>query len=505
MRFIPYILFLVFMFCGFSDICLAGSPVIWKGDRASSLAPGIESDKFFSIGTNGAGFFEFLEQTANPDTPGSGSTSARLFTKSKKLYYITDDGAGTPVENELGTVNLPAYDSGWQIAEQTFPIPHAIGDLPTAQTFLYDNAGIIRQYPIGQYCSVTSTEIDCEIDSILTIDATHKYRILMTTGAQTAIQDIVNLYDSGWQIAEQTFPLAHGLGEFPLTQTIFYDDNGTIREYPIGQYCYVDATNITCEIDSELTIDGTHPYRIILAVGLVSGFTLSGSVPAGGTTGQVLTKIDATDYNTSWANPSGTLDPITLDPGNNKIIVDDTIEVDFINEKTIDNGVIIEGVSVENGLVGASGVNITRIAPILSIKNTGLTGDGHIWFGDTGLGGDVNIGAITYNHTNDIMYFDVGNNQRFRLQGNGAAVGSWLGNVGGNIPRSCHRASDSLSTTNTISKSCQATEILTGGGCTCTGSFVGFNTNAPITDVTWQCVSNNSCTTITVYTICCTQ
>jgi hypothetical protein len=42
---------------------------------------------------------------------------------------------------------------------------------------------------------------------------------------------------------------------------------------------------------------------------LQSTDSLSGTIPAGGTTGQKLAKIDATDYNTQWVDDSGGLTP----------------------------------------------------------------------------------------------------------------------------------------------------------------------------------------------------
>jgi len=77
------------------------------------------------------------------------------------------------------------YDSGWQAAEQSYPLAHGLPIFPTAQSFFYDDAGAIRKYPIGQFCSVSDTQLNCEIDSLITIDATHKYRIILASGEET--------------------------------------------------------------------------------------------------------------------------------------------------------------------------------------------------------------------------------------------------------------------------------------------------------------------------------
>jgi hypothetical protein len=55
-------------------------------------------------------------------------------------------------------------------------------------------------------------------------------------------------------------------------------------------------------------IDGNGDLIITLddATIINAGFTLGQGLAAGGTAGQVLTKIDATDYNTTWADPDGT-------------------------------------------------------------------------------------------------------------------------------------------------------------------------------------------------------
>jgi len=54
--------------------------------------------------------------------------------------------------------------------------------------------------------------------------------------------------------------------------------------------------------------DATPPYYCGgdgSTVGGVPLFTIAYGVPAGGTAGQVLEKIDSTDYNTQWVTPSG--------------------------------------------------------------------------------------------------------------------------------------------------------------------------------------------------------
>lgn len=53
-------------------------------------------------GTGGEGFVEFPHQSADAGTPGTGSSAVRLMAKSKKMYQVTDDGAGNPVVSGLG-------------------------------------------------------------------------------------------------------------------------------------------------------------------------------------------------------------------------------------------------------------------------------------------------------------------------------------------------------------------------------------------------------------------
>jgi len=54
--------------------------------------------------------------------------------------------------------------------------------------------------------------------------------------------------------------------------------------------------------------DATPPYYCGgdgSTLGGVPLFTIAYGLPAGGTAGQVLEKIDSTDYNTQWVTPSG--------------------------------------------------------------------------------------------------------------------------------------------------------------------------------------------------------
>lgn len=51
-------------------------------------------------------------------------------------------------------------------------------------------------------------------------------------------------------------------------------------------------------------IGSSEPARLVDLATIAAGGTLH-FIPAGGTTGQVLTKINSTDYNTTWGNPAG--------------------------------------------------------------------------------------------------------------------------------------------------------------------------------------------------------
>ena len=67
--------------------------------------------KLTLTGTGGDGYVEYLHQSADPGTPGSGSDNVRLYAKSKDLYKVTDDGAGNPVVQSVtqGTVVSGTY------------------------------------------------------------------------------------------------------------------------------------------------------------------------------------------------------------------------------------------------------------------------------------------------------------------------------------------------------------------------------------------------------------
>lgn len=62
-------------------------------------------------GTSGEGYIQLDHQSSDPGTPGSGSNNIRLYGKSRELYYVYDDGAGTPVTEKLSDAVTNPMDS----------------------------------------------------------------------------------------------------------------------------------------------------------------------------------------------------------------------------------------------------------------------------------------------------------------------------------------------------------------------------------------------------------
>jgi len=62
--------------------------------------------------------------------------------------------------------------------------------------------------------------------------------------------------------------------------------------------------NQTSIFNQDVTFDGNIDVNSITIAG-VGIATAIPTVPAGGTTGQVLSKVDGTNYNTQWATVSG--------------------------------------------------------------------------------------------------------------------------------------------------------------------------------------------------------
>ncbi len=217
---------------------------------------------------DGDGKLLFKGQSGDPATPTGDDVN--IYNKGKFLYQQSADGISLVGSGSGGSSYT--YDSEWQTAEQTYPLAHGMPTFPAFGTFYYDNAGTIVEYPIGQYCEITASNLDCEIDSLLTIDGTHKYRIFLAAQGNIGGTEVPTVYDSEWLTAEASYPLSHNLGQFPTYQVFLYDDAGTIRTYPIGQYCSVSETQLDCEVDSKLTIDGTHKYRVVMTTpGVAAG------------------------------------------------------------------------------------------------------------------------------------------------------------------------------------------------------------------------------------------
>lgn len=96
---------------------------------------------------------------------------------------LADMGYGTAV-----AASDEQYDSGWQSAEQSFPLAHGLPGYPTSGVFQYKiNATEQREYPIGDFCKATTTQLDCEIDDILNVDATNQYRIVLSVGPSATV------------------------------------------------------------------------------------------------------------------------------------------------------------------------------------------------------------------------------------------------------------------------------------------------------------------------------
>jgi hypothetical protein len=84
-------------------------------------------------------------------------------------------------------------------------------------------------------------------------------------------------------------------GAFTLT-------NGANLKLP-GSANYVAASGDLLEVFCDGTATGNNVYYVEIYP--VSGKAIVGGIPAGGTTGQALTKINSTDYNVQWASISG--------------------------------------------------------------------------------------------------------------------------------------------------------------------------------------------------------
>ena len=76
-------------------------------NAAATLGVSTTSDAEFqsvkTSGTAGAGFVQYDHQSSDAATPGSGLNHVRLFAKSKVLYTVVDDGAGSPIVAQVGS------------------------------------------------------------------------------------------------------------------------------------------------------------------------------------------------------------------------------------------------------------------------------------------------------------------------------------------------------------------------------------------------------------------
>lgn len=227
--------------------------------------------------------------------------------------------------------------------------------------------------------------------------------------------------------------------------------------------------------NSNVTVNATGQITVI-----TSGTGSTGGLPVGGTAGQVLSKIDATDYNVQWS---------TLGTGGN------------MNTSVYDPAVIaqqIVGLTATQTLTNKNLASGTNIFPVFNQSTTGTAANitGILAFANGGTGATTQIGAI--NATNphstlgDISYHNGTNVVRlagnvtvarqFLLQTGTGSVSSapaWGAIIAGDIPTL------NQNTTGNAATSTNAAQI---AGITITGtpSTGQVPTATSATSATWQ-------------------
>lgn len=141
-----------------------------------------------------------------------------------------------------------------------------------------------------------------------------------------------------------------------------------------------------------------------------------------------------------------------------------------------------------------------------------LAVDGHRFFSD--IGATASAPAFSFTGDTDTgMYQDATGEIDFTVNGtkrltvDTATVTSTLpltlAGHGGNTPFNCTVRSNSTGSVSVSTKSCNANEIVVGGGGLCSTGNV--TNTLPTSATTWQVACSGAATTIDVYAICCTQ
>lgn len=126
------------------------------------------------------------------------------------------------------TVPVSTYDSGFLSSAPTFPITHGLGVLPTAFVLQHeDGSSNVDTLVPSAFCNYTSTQVDCDL-SDLTIDATHRVRIVASAGPSAlAVNDEKETVTFSEQASAPTTPES-GKRKLYAKDDGFYDldDNG---------------------------------------------------------------------------------------------------------------------------------------------------------------------------------------------------------------------------------------------------------------------------------------
>ena len=99
-------------------------------------------------------------------------------------YDSTDDVQLRLIDMGLTGTSVPVntYDTGYLSAAPTFPLSHGLGAIPTALILQYEDAGEYDNLQPDNYCGVSATQINCDLDG-LTIGASNKIRIIASVAA----------------------------------------------------------------------------------------------------------------------------------------------------------------------------------------------------------------------------------------------------------------------------------------------------------------------------------
>ena len=226
--------------------------------------------------------FDVMDGTDGTDGVGvpAGGTKGNALMKSSATDYATEWIADslvairriTPNNTFYNTIGLGTDVSAFSISKGPFKAYHAI--------FSSDYVSFTEQ-------QIAKPEID--IDGSITFSSDFVGPLYRNIGTITNVKLKSTIQFIGKSSLLNDMPL-----NFTINTYVILSNSSTKKRIPISYAFAADTLSIFVDIPSGMTVPaGTYDIEVVE----------DNQIPEGGTAGQVLSKVDGTDFNTEWVTP----------------------------------------------------------------------------------------------------------------------------------------------------------------------------------------------------------